>query len=110
MITDIAKMPADARVWVYQSNRELTGTETKTIAEKTAAFADKWTAHNQALRAAFEIRYNRFLILMIDEKEAMASGCSIDSSVHFIQSLEKEFHINFFDRMLFSFINNGHVE
>ena len=110
MLTDINKMPSDARIWVYQCNRELTDSEVKSITDKTAAFANSWTSHNLHLHAACEIRYNRFLILMIDEKAATAGGCSIDSSVHFIQSLEKEYHVSFFDRMLFAFKNGNRVE
>lgn len=110
MFTDINNMPSDARVWVYQCNKELNESEVKSINEKTATFMNSWTAHNQQLLASSTLRYNRFLILMIDEKQALASGCSIDSSVHFIQSLEKEFHISFFDRMLFAYKNGDRVE
>jgi hypothetical protein len=47
---------------------------------------------------------------MIDKNYTEASGCSIDKSVHFIQSLEKEFNITLMDRMLFAYKNNGRVE
>jgi len=50
------------------------------------------------LKARAEVRYNRFLILIVDEGQAGASGCSIDKSVHFMQHLEQEFNINLFDR------------
>ncbi len=110
MLTDINQMPSDARVWVYQCNRALTDAEVKAITDKTVEFTDNWTAHKQELLAGCAILYNRFLILMIDEKKAIASGCSIDSSVHFIQSLEKEFHVSFFDRMLFAYKDGDRVE
>lgn len=110
MLTDINKMPPDARVWVYQCNRTLTETEIKTVLARTTVFTDSWTAHKQDLQAGFDIRYNRFLILIIDEKQAMASGCSIDSSVHFIQTLEKELGVSFFDRMLFAYRDGDRVE
>jgi len=50
------------------------------------------------LKAKAEIRYNRFLILIVDESQAGASGCSIDKSVNFIKKLEQEFGINLLDR------------
>jgi hypothetical protein len=105
-----SELPGHSRIWIYQSNRLLTDEETKQISEKTQSFLESWTAHNNALKGSFEIRYNRFLILMIDEKTAGASGCSIDKSVHFIQSLEKDYGINFFDRMSFAIKNDDSTE
>jgi hypothetical protein len=104
------KLSPDSRIWIYQANRELTTEEINQIGEATRNFLDSWTAHNQALNAGYEIRYNRFLILMVDEKSAGASGCSIDKSVHFIKSLEAKFNIDFFDRMKLAYKSNGKVE
>ena len=88
----------NSRVWVYQSDRELSGTEVKQIQEQLNSFTYSWTAHNNQLKARAEIRYNRFLILIVDESQAGASGCSIDKSVHFMQHLEQEFSLSLFDR------------
>jgi signal transduction histidine kinase len=37
-------------------------------------------------------------VLIADENEVSVSGCSIDSSVKFIQHLQSEYQLNFFDR------------
>ena len=95
----IQRMRNNARVWIYQSNRELSATETEQIELQLKDFTQTWTAHNQQLLAAGFINYNRFIILMVDESNAGASGCSIDKSVHFMQSIEKQFSIKLFDRM-----------
>jgi len=110
MFVEAETLSADSRVWVYQASREFSGEEINSIGELTREFLAGWTAHNNALNAGFEIRYNRFLILMVDEKSAGASGCSIDKSVHFIKSLEKKFGIDFFDRMSFAYKKDGAVE
>src|SRR3954470_23675485 len=86
-----------SRVWIYQSDRELYDAEVKQLHEILNKFASEWTAHNHQLKAKVEIRYNRFLILIVDESQAGASGCSIDKSVHFMQHLEKQFGIKLFD-------------
>jgi len=88
----------NSRVWVYQSNRELSAAEAGQIQQELDSFATGWTAHNNQLKAKGEVRYNRFLILIVDESQAGASGCSIDKSVHFMQHIEEEFGINLFDR------------
>lgn len=87
-----------SRVWIYQSDRELYDDEVKQLHEILNKFASEWTAHNHQLKAKAEIRYNRFLILIVDENQAGASGCSIDKSVNFIKRLEQEFGISLLDR------------
>lgn len=85
-------------MWVYQSDKKLTDEVVQQIQQQLNSFTAEWTAHNNQLKAKAEIRYNRFLILIVDETQAGASGCSIDKSVRFMQNLEREFNINLFDR------------
>jgi hypothetical protein len=95
-------LPGDARIWIYQCNRELSANEEQQILSLAEEFLNSWTAHNQALKASFEIKHHLFLIIMIDQNFASASGCSIDKSIHFIQRLESEFLISLLDRQLFA--------
>ena len=93
----IKNIPPDSKVWVYQSNRKLTDSEVETISNSGLAFIEQWAAHGASLKASFDVLYNRFIILSVDEKQAMASGCSIDSSIRFIKEIEKLLNINFND-------------
>jgi len=93
----------NSRVWIYQSDRKLTDTEVTEIEQYLNQFATQWTAHNHQLKAKGEVKYHRFLILVVDESQAGASGCSIDKSVHFMQEIEKRFNINLFDRFNFAY-------
>ena len=95
----IQQMPPDARVWVYQSNRLLSDAEVSTITKAGADFIASWSAHGAALKASFDVLYNRFIVIAVDEKQALASGCSIDKSVRFVKELEQQFNLNLFDRM-----------
>ncbi len=88
----------NARVWIYQSNRELSDAEVKTAEEKLNQFVNQWDAHGKKLTAKGEIRYNTFMILLVDETLVPVSGCSLDKATHFIQQLEQEFNINLLDR------------
>jgi hypothetical protein len=87
-----------SRVWIYQSDRELYDEQVKELQEILNNFTAEWTAHNHQLKAKAEIRYNRFLILVVDESQAGASGCSIDKSVNFMKEIEQQFGIHLFDR------------
>jgi hypothetical protein len=73
-------------------------------------FAKQWTAHGSNLKAHGEVRLNRFILLMVDETAAGASGCSIDKSVHFIKAIEQEYGVTLFNRLLFAWEKGDHVE
>ena len=103
-------LPGHSRIWIYQCGSELTQAAQTAINDEARQFVESWTAHNQALHAGFEILYNRFLIIMVDEKTSGASGCSIDKLFHFIQSLEKKLDVTFLDRMKFAYLLDGRVE
>jgi len=107
---DYRNLPPHTRVWIYQSSRELAANEAAEIKKKCNAFADLWTAHGKAMRAAVEVLYNRFIIVFADESQAMASGCSIDSSVRFIKQLEADHNITLLDRMNIAYKKGEKVE
>ncbi len=104
-----SEMSAESRVWVYQSNREFTSTEIAEIRKKGEVFVNNWTAHKQELKACFDIYYNWFIVLIVDEEQAKASGCSIDKSIAFMKQLEKEYNINLFDRLNICYVKNEKV-
>ena len=109
MIRFFKDLPDDSRIWVYQSNRKLSDDEVAIIKDKVIEFLKEWTAHGQDLEAGFEIKYNRFIIIGLNQENASASGCSIDASVYFIQKLEKEFDIDLLDKMNVTFYNGEFI-
>lgn len=88
----------NSRVWVYQANREFTLAEVQQIEQTLQQFTATWTAHNRELKAGAEIRYQRFIILIVDESQTGATGCSIDKSVRLMQEIEQHFNVKLFDR------------
>lgn len=109
MTTDFKNLPGDSRIWIYQANRKLREEEVGQIATKTKTFLEQWTAHGSDLEAGFEIRYNRFIVIGLNQENATTSGCSIDTSVNFIQSLEKEFNVDFLDKMNVTFYSGDYI-
>ncbi|GLU44880.1 ABC transporter ATPase [Allomuricauda sp. NBRC 101325] len=103
MLSDFNDLPGHSRIWIYQSNRSFTDAELVELEQGLTEFLTQWTAHGSDLHAAFEIRYKRFIVIGLDQTNASASGCSIDASVHFIQSLEQHFGVELLDRMNVSY-------
>lgn len=102
MIVPFDKLPEQARVWIYPSDRKLSTSEVADITVELTTFLEDWTAHGQALRTGFSIPYERFIVIGLDQN-TQASGCSIDAQVRMIQLLEQKFKISLLDRMNVTF-------
>lgn len=103
MLVEFNTLPETARVWIYQCNRSLTDNELTEIGADLDVFLESWTAHGSDLKAGYEIKYKRFIILALDQSAQNATGCSIDASVHFIQKLEKKYDVLLLDKMNVSY-------
>ena len=99
-----------SRVWVYQANRKLTDSETGIITETLKASLDSWEAHGKPLTASGKVFEHRFVVIAVDERDELPSGCSIDKSVHWLQEIGNRMQIDFFDRSLAYFDDNGEVQ
>ena len=81
-------MPLSARLFVYTSDKTLDFSEYSDFSQNMQEFIDNWKAHGTMLDASFMIIANRVLIIVVDEKEQIATGCSIDSLNRHLQSSE----------------------
>jgi len=99
----------EARVWIYQANRELKSSEVDIMTSELNTFIRDWAAHGKNLQADFRIFFNRFICLFVDESAHGASGCSIDSSVHFIQNLERKYGIELMQRTDVAYLKSDEI-
>ncbi|WP_298765934.1 ABC transporter ATPase [uncultured Polaribacter sp.] len=109
MFTEYTNLPDNSRVWIYQADRAFTANEIEKITEKAIDFINQWTRHGDDLKGSFTIKYNQFLVLAVDESFNNVSGCSIDSSVRFVQALEKELKVDLMDKMNVTFKDNENI-
>lgn len=109
MLDNITSLPDDARVWIYQSDTKLSDDQVTKATNDLNTFLEAWTAHGNALKAGFEVKYNRFITIALDQSQASASGCSIDSQVRFIQSLQEELGVDLLDKMNVTYYQNDRI-
>jgi len=102
-------MPANAKAWVYASNRKFTTEEQKEIMAGATAFTSNWTSHGKSLKASFDILKDVFLVLMVDENVNPVGGCGTDDSIHFIQEIEKVFAVKLFNRLQIELLVNDQI-
>ncbi len=76
-----------ARVWIFGLERSLTDAETQRLEEGLTQFAATWNSHKVPVRATFKIALNRFVIIAAESTDGV-SGCSIDSMVRNLKSLQ----------------------
>ena len=100
---------AESRVWIYQSSRPFSLPETIWVEENIKKFTESWHSHGVKVKGYGNLFFEQFVILMADETASGVSGCSTDSSVHFMKEIEKNFNIRLFDRQILGFFINDHV-
>ena len=103
MLVEFNTLPQESRVWIYQANRSFSIEELEELQSKLNTFIENWTAHGSDLQAGYTIKYKRFIVLGLNQDLNQATGCSIDASVHFIQQLEKDYHVDLMDKMNVSY-------
>ena len=99
MLVNFDTLPENSRIWIYQSNRSFSEVELNEISSKLNVFLHTWVAHGADLKAGFEIKYKRFIVIALDQDKQSATGCSIDASVQFIQELERVYSVDLMDKM-----------
>ena len=91
MYVPFEDLPEESRVWIYQSNRKFSDAEFTEIENDLKTFLEGWAAHGTSLESSYQLKYNRFIVLAVNQDVQAATGCSIDASVEFIQALEKKY-------------------
>lgn len=109
MYVEFDTLPEDSRIWIYQSNRKFTDEEVAQIEGELKSFLENWAAHGSGLEASYQLKYNRFIIIAINQDTQAATGCSIDASVHFIQQLEQKYKVELLDKMNVTYRNGEHI-
>ena len=93
------ELPGSSRIWLHLANRKLVASEEQFLKEELTVFLDSWSAHGKRLQCNATLLFSQYLIFSVDENIESASGCSIDSSVHFAKRMGSELGIDFFTRL-----------
>lgn len=104
------EFPGNSRVWVYQSNRLFTLSESLEVESLLNNFCTEWRSHGDKVNAFANLFFGQFIVLMTDESGVAVSGCSTDGSVKFIKQLGSRFGVDFFNRTNLAFIVKDKVE
>jgi len=109
MYVPFENLPPESKIWIYQSNRKFSEDEMAAIETDIRLFLENWAAHGTGLEASYQLKYNRFIIFAVNQENQIATGCSIDASVQFIQNLEKQYEVDLLDKMNVTFKLGEHI-
>lgn len=80
-------LPDDSRIWVFGSDRPITGDSEHSLLAETDRFLQAWAAHGSPLTCSRDWKESRFLTIAADQSTAGASGCSIDGLFRTLSAL-----------------------
>ena len=100
----------NSRVWIFQGNRPFSEKEQKETDEQLHHFYAQWQAHGAPVKGWAKLLFNQFVVVLADEEATHVSGCSTDGMMRIIKSLERQYSVNFFDRMTVTFLKNDKAE
>jgi hypothetical protein len=92
-----ASLPDSARLWIFAAERPLTPPERDALLLDVDRFLAQWAAHEVPLTCGRDWRYERFLLVAVDEAAAGVSGCSIDALVRRLREHERQLGIALLD-------------
>ncbi len=109
MLVNFDSLENTSKIWIYQSNREFSEKEVAEISQNLENFIGAWKRHGDDLKASYQIKYNQFIVIAVDENYNEVSGCSIDASVNLIKQFEKKFDIDLTNKLNISFKDNNNI-
>ena len=110
MVLPFSELPDQSRVWIYPSNRRFTDAETDQLRSDIEQFLTNWTAHGASLSAGYCIPHQQFIVFSLAEDHQQATGCSIDKSVRFIQTIEQSLSVRLLDKMNVHYIKDESIQ
>ncbi len=99
-----------SKVWVYQASRLFLMSEALEIEDMLNEFVNGWRSHGDVVKGYANLFFGQFIVLMADETQSGVSGCSTDSSVRLIKSIEERFNVDMFNRQSLAFFIKDKVQ
>lgn len=110
MLVDFDKLPNDSKIWIYQSSRKFYPDEIKEITQKIEEFLTSWNDNGAEIIASYQLKYDRFIIITVDQTLEQLSVSAIDESVMFILALQTKYEVELLDKLNVSFKQGEYVQ
>jgi uncharacterized protein YhbP (UPF0306 family) len=99
MIVDFNNIPNWCKIWIFPSSRKFYDEEMTVLNELITLFLDNWSLEYHTINCAFEIKYNRFIILTADDTDHKLNLKAHNDIAAFILELENKFEVTLLDKI-----------
>lgn len=99
MIIDFNEIPDWGKLWIFPSSRKFYPQEITEITVKIEEFLTNWSQNGLPINCAYQLKYDRFIIITVDDSEIKLSLEAHDSLVTLIQDLETKLEVILLDKI-----------
>ncbi|NLP57673.1 ABC transporter ATPase [Lutibacter sp. B1] len=99
MIIDFNNIPDYSKIWIFPSSRKFYEKEISEIHKSLEKFLTNWEDKNTPVTCAYSLKYDRFIIITVDDAENSLSIEAHNKLTDFIQSLEKQYEVILLDKI-----------
>lgn len=92
-------------VRIFASQTPFSEPQKQMLETEMNRFLSQWKTHGAPMVADVRILFDTMLVVAVDEKAVLPSGCSLDSLFRFVLSLEEKHGLRLTDRNLLYFID-----
>ena len=108
MFVDFSSLDLSSRVWIFQSETEINKNLEDLIKKELTEFLEKWVSHGTDIISSFEIKYETFIVIAVSDSINI-SGCSIDTLINFVKSLENKYNLSLMNKNIIKFKNGSTI-
>jgi hypothetical protein len=99
MIVDYKQMPDESKLWIFPSSRKFYPQEIEGLKERINDFLSDWDDQGVLIKCSYTLKFDRFIIVTVDDNNNSLSIQAHDLLITFIQELEKLYDVLLMDRM-----------
>lgn len=110
MLIDFDTIDENSKLWIYPSSRKFYPQEIPEIEEKIKDFLHQWKSDDKNFGCSYQLKYNRFIIIVADDSKSPLKRDEIDASVTFILQLETAYDVTLLDKMNVCFKQGEYVQ
>ncbi len=85
-----AGLPGSATLWIFGAVAPFNDEHIRILNQRMPAHLAAWAAHGEDVSAGWDVRYNRFILIGIDERTTSLTGCSQDSMRENIRQFSRD--------------------
>jgi len=98
-MVEFAEVSEEAKLWVFPSSRKFYPQEIADLKESLENFLVDWGKSQEILKTSYDLRYNRFILIVVDPVESSLSLATHDALISFIQQLESTYDVILLDKI-----------